>query len=172
MRTLRRIRNIIRSQKPTTLTEFGGDLMAELQKHLATLDGGITTIELNRAIAEIDKQGWVQITQQIDSKARATEDDPRKLQSLHRLSEIAEMNLNESVKKLESFDGKDVELREIRKRVTQAISLIEVENNIRSVTAMYDGMKGLAVQTQSLELETREIRRLLHTTDGLMELTS
>lgn len=172
MRTLTRIKNIIRSNRVTSLVEFGGDLMKELQKHLATLDTNIALIEMNKTIAAIDKSRWEQIVKQISGKCHLNENDPKKSQSLSRLREIAEMNLQVSTKQMDSFDGRVEEFKEIRNRVVQAISMIEVENNIRSVTAMYDGNMGLAVQTQHIELETREIRRLLHTTDGLMEIGS
>lgn len=172
MKTLDRIKKIVRSQKPTALISVGGELMTELQKHLNTLDERISSIELAKMLAQIDIQSWNTINKNLDMKKRVAAGDAKKLQPLNRLVEIAYINTNEATLHLSSYEGKVDELAEIRKRVVQAISMIEVENNIRSVTAMYDGQKGLERQAENLELETREIRRLLYATDGLMEIVS
>lgn len=172
MNTMNRLKTIVRSRKQTTLVEVGGELKAELQKHLNTLDGRISAIKLGRTIAQIDKQSWDEINQRLDKKRRLASDDAKKLQSLNRLVEIAYVNTNEAALNVASYEGKVEELSEIKHRIVQAMSMIEVENNIRSVTAMYDGSKSSELQTNNLELETREIRRLLHATDGLMEISS
>ena len=172
MKTLDRIKNIVRSQNPTALISVGGELMTELQKHLSTLDERIAAIKLAKTLSQIDIQSWNTINKNLDMKKRLAAGDAKKLQSLNRLVEIAYINTGEATLHLSSYEGKEEELSEIRKRVVQAIGMIEVENNIRSVTAMYEGSRGLEWQAENLELETREIRRLLHTTDGLMEIAS
>lgn len=172
MNTLNRLKAIVRSRKQTDLVEVGGELKAELQKHRNTLAERITAIKMGRTLAQIDKQSWDEINQRLDKKRHLAADDAKKLQSLNRLVEIAYLNTNEAETRVSSYEGKVEELSEILNRVVQALTMIEVENNIRSVTAMYEGQKGLERQAENLELETREIRRLLHATDGLMEITS
>lgn len=171
MNTLNRIKNIVRSQKVIAPKSFGGDIMAELQKHLATLDERVSTVTFAQTMAQIDKEGWEGMLNNLQKKIRSEHDD-KKVQSLNRLAEIASANISVVSQNLNAYEEKNAELAEIRKRVVQAISMIEVENNIRSVTSMYDSTKGLEAQTINLKLETREIRRLLHTTDGLMEIMS
>lgn len=172
MNTLKRLKAIVRSRKQTALVEVGGELKAELQKHRDTLAVRITAIKMGRTLAQIDKQSWDEINQRLDKKRRLAVNDAKKVQSLDRLIEIAYLNTNEAETRVSSYEGKVEELSEILTRVVQALNMIEVENNIRSVTAMYEGHKGHERQAENLELETREIRRLLHATDGLMEITS
>jgi hypothetical protein len=172
MKTLQRVKNIMRSKKPGTLIAVGGDLLQELQKHLNVLDERIVTAEQGQAVALINVQEWTNIFKQIQSKKLSFQDNDKQLQSLLRLEEIARASTKDAIKQYKSYEGKTDELEEIRKRILQAISMIEVENNVRSITAMYDGKNGFETQAVSLEIETREIRRLLYATDGLMEITS
>lgn len=171
MNTLNRIKNIVRSQKASATKSFGGDIMAELQKHLATLDERVSTVSVAQTMARIEKESWAGMLKTLQKKIQS-EPDGKKAQSLSRLADIASANISVVSENLNAYQEKNAELAEIRKRVVQAIGMIEVENNIRSVTSMYDGQKGFESLTINLELETREIRRLLYTTDGLMEIAS
>lgn len=173
MNTLKRLKTIVRRRKQPALVEVGGELKNELQKHLNTLDRRIAAIKLGRTIAQIDRKSWDEINQRLDKKRASSVDDLKKLQSLNRLVEIAYINTNEAETQVYSYEGKVEELAGIRQRVIQAMNMIDVENNIRSVTAMYGEGRNSGQQTAAnLELETREIRRLLHTTDGLIEISS
>ena len=145
--------------------------MTELQKYLKTLDDRIALIELSRLTAQIDAEGWRVICNQLRVKLSENKDE-KQLLSLERLQGIARDKEFEAKTQMNSYNGKTEELSELRKRILQAISMIEIENNVRSVTAMHEGSRGLEHQAHTLELETREIRRLLYATDGLMEITS
>lgn len=171
MKTLQRITAIMSRRKPAALIAVGGELMTELKKHRETLDERIATIELGQTVALIDAQEWKKALAQIQDKTKLAKDNEKHLQSLQRLQEIANENMADAIRHLRSFVGKTDELEEIRKRVVQAILMIEVENNVRSVTVMNKGKASLEAHAESLQLETREIRRLLYATDGLMEIT-
>jgi hypothetical protein len=170
MNIIQRITKIIRSHKPTELLPVGGEMMAELNKHTATLDERIELLKATIACSNIDATSWATLHRQVETKI-GLEKDERKQQSLLRLKSIAENNNREAADNKESYAGKLEELQEIRSRVLQAVSMIEIENNVRSVTSMQKGIQGMEHQVSNLEIETREIRRLLHATDGLMEIT-
>lgn len=167
MTIIQRAINMFKPAK-SEVVPAGGQIRQELEKHLATLDDRLSGMALAKRLTAVEKNSWTDLKRKADRKLDATT-DPKKQASLMRLSGLAEMTYRKYEEKSEKMDTNTSELEEIRGRVQQAISMIEVENNLRSVTSMFEGID---VGTTEIDLaqETREIRQLLHTTDGLMEL--
>lgn len=160
--------NMFRRNK-NEIVPAGGDIRKELEKHLQTLDQRIGTVGLAQHLTTVETRSWKELWQQAErSVTYAT--DPKKKASLKRLSGLAEMTFQKYEEKHSKMGDTVTELEEIRSRVQQAISMIEVENNLRSVTSMFEGIDVSTSSEINLESETREIRQLLHATDGLMEL--
>lgn len=168
MTITKRAINMFKSKK-TEIVPAGGKIREELEKHLVTLDDRISGIALAKRLTAVEKNSWKELKNQAAYKLSNCT-DPKKEASLKRLSDLAEMTFNKYSDKEEKMAESTNELEEIRSRVKQAISMIEVENNLRNVTSMFEGIDSGVSTEINLAEETREIRQLLHATDGLMEL--
>lgn len=169
MSIMNRISNIIRSHRPAVFTPAGGNLLPELEKHLETLDAQIETSSVSHAVVKLEIQEWNTMANRIQEK-KANTKDANKLASLNRLEKIAHQSIKEyeaKQEKLQNLKG----AYELKERIQSAISMIEVENSLRHVTHLFSDSTTETETAISLEHETREIRRLLYTTESLMELT-
>lgn len=160
--------NMLKSKK-NEVVPAGGKIREELEKHLVTLDDRISGTAMAKRLTDIEKNSWEELSRKAQHKLERST-DPKKEASLKRLADLAEMTHKKYVEKAAKMDDNTKELGEIRSRVQQAISMIEVENNLRSVTSMFEGIDAGGTSEINLAQETREIRQLLHATDGLMEL--
>lgn len=160
--------NMFKRQK-NEVVPAGGQIRQELEKHLGTLDERISGMALTKRLTSIEKNSWEELHRQAQHKLEKSK-DPKKEASLKRLTTLAEMTYQKYAEKAEKMEDSIKELEEIRSRVQQAISMIEVENNLRNVTSMFEGIDSGVATERNLAEETREIRQLLHATDGLMEL--
>jgi hypothetical protein len=168
MKTTKRVMTMFR--KPSSeLVPAGEDLRKELEKHLATLNNRIGAVGLSQHLIVVESNSWKELRDQAVRKTNYATDAQKKA-SLERMKAIAEKTYASYSTKDAQLKGTLKELTDIRSRVQQAISMIEVENNLRNVTSMFDGIDGIDSTQINLEVETREIRQLLHATDGLMEL--
>lgn len=157
------------NRNKTTLVPAGASMRAELEKHLATLNERINSIGLAEHLLTVEAASWKELNAMTDKKMLNAKDDLKK-KSLLRLKALAEQSSEKYADKgLKLIETKH-ELWEIRVRVRQAISMIDVENSLRNVTSMFEGAGSIEAPEINLEAETREIRQLLHATDGLMEL--
>lgn len=168
MKNTKREVNLFRRNK-TEVVPAGANLRVELEKHLETLNKRIGTVGLAQHLITVESKTWKELREQTDRKV-ALAKDPVKKTSLERLQVLAQKTEGRYSEKDSKIDSTLQELRDIRSRVQQAIAMIEVENNLRNVTSMFDGVDSVEHNEINLETETREIRQLLHATDGLMEL--
>ena len=168
MTTIKRAANMFRRNK-NEIVSAGGTLRDELEKHLETLNNRIGTIGLAQHLVTVESNSWKELRDQTIRKASYAT-DPTKKASLERLKSLAEKTASRYAENDSKMDESLKDLKDIRSRVQQAIAMIEVENNLRSVTSMFDGIDNVGHTEINLEAETREIRQLLHATDGLMEI--
>lgn len=168
MNTLKRIINLSITRKKSSHDKFGGKLLPELQKHLKTLDGRIEIFSQQKQIIDAELREWRTLEQTVREKKKYIEDE-NKLASLERLHHIAQRMIADYEMKKESLQS-DKSTVELRERTHSAIAMIEVENSLRDVTSMFSDTAGAENNAFVLEQETREIRRLLYTSESLLEL--
>lgn len=172
MKITQRIARMVRANKADhAQVSAGGTILSDLEKHRDSLSERINGISLARHLLFVERNSWPQLQKEVENRKSRT-NDPMKLASLERLQKIADATAAKYADNSTKLDDKLNELRDIQGRINSAITMIEVENNLRSVTAMFEGETGQAHSEFNLDLETREIQRLLHSADGLLEIMS
>lgn len=168
MNTIKRIINLSITRKSSAPEKFGGKLLPELQKHLKTLDNRLELFAQQKKIVDAELREWRILEQTVREKKKYIEDE-NKLASLERLHQIAQRMVEDYEMKRNSLQS-DKSTVELRDRTHSAIAMIEVENSLRDVTSMFSDTTGAENNAFALEQETREIRRLLYTSESLLEL--
>jgi hypothetical protein len=168
MNILKRIINLSITRKSVSHDKFGGKLLPELQKHLQTLDDRLEIFAGQKKIVDSELREWRILEQAVREKKKYIEDE-NKLASLERLHQIAQRMVAEYEMKRDNLQS-DKSTAELRERTHSAIAMIEVENSLRDVTSMFADTAGAEHNVFAIEQETREIRRLLYTSESLLEL--
>lgn len=168
MNIIKCIINLSITRKSSTPDKFGGKLLPELQKHLKTLDSRLALFAQQKKIVDAELREWRTLEQAVRQKKNYIEDE-NKLASLERLHQIAQRMVADYEMKRNSLQS-DKSTVELRERTHSAIAMIEVENSLRDVTSMFSDTAGAENNAFALEQETREIRRLLYTSESLLEL--
>lgn len=168
MNTLKRILSLPTTRKNISHDKFGGKLLPELQKHLKTLDNRLELFAQQKKIVDAELREWRTLEQTVRAKKEYITDE-NKLASLERLHQIAQRMVADYEMKRNNLQS-DKSTVELRERTHSAIAMIEVENSLRDVTSMFSDTVGAENNVVALEQETREIRRLLYTSESLLEL--
>jgi hypothetical protein len=143
------------------------DTMTELKTYQDAVKERISAADFARTIIEIELHEWERM--QKTAAQKMVDASAAKLPALDRLNDIALGSVARYKERHPQLIAIIEELNKTLDRVTAAISVLEIDQNLRSVSNMFT-VDGFEKMNFNMQKETEEIRRLCYTADAFLEL--
>lgn len=167
----KRIVNIIRSNAKNPKIKYPGQkVLKELQKHENDLATRIDAIEFTEYILKLESARWKTIAELAEGKEPATGNDKQQILS-ERLMLLSRATEEKYSERKQAIEETVKALCDTHSRIQNSIMMIETDQDLRALSNMLS-LDNFVGTTFDIHAESREIKRLLHTADGLLELSS
>lgn len=143
------------------------DIMAQLRGHQSSIESRLAAAEFAYVVIETEIAEWFTLEKQAYAKLSVATNNTRA--ALERLHDIAKISLSRYEARLPELEDIREKLNSTLKRINAAISVLEVDQNLRSVSNLF-AVDGFEQMNFNLASEAEDIRRLCYTADAFLEL--
>lgn len=142
-------------------------VMEQLKNHKKAVEDRIASAEFAQYILAVEFGEWSRMQKETAVKlASAT---PATYAAIERLNDIALLSVERYGQRGPQLATIIGQLNNTLDRIKAAISVLEVDQNLRSVSNMFS-VDGFEQMNFNMETETEEIRRLCYNADAFLEL--
>jgi len=143
------------------------EIMEQLKGYKASVEDRMAAAEFAFSLIGTEITEWAKMEKQAQAKLSAA--TPENRAAIERLHEIAKITLDRYERRAPELSIIMDKLDATLKRINAAISVLEVDQNLRSVSNLF-AVDGFEQMNFNLESESEEIRRLCYTADAFLEL--
>lgn len=170
MTITKRVVNLIRANKRSQKIKYpGAKVLKDLRKHERDLVVRLDAIEFAEFIINWDASRWKNIADKAEKRQDVVVEKQQVLAD--RLVLLARATEGKYLERKTVVEETVQALRDTLSRIQNTIAMIETDQDLRSLTNMLN-LDNFGDTTFDLHTESREIKRLLHTADALLELSS